>query len=192
MKSKILIFLLLAICHQSYSIYKFIIPINVVPNDAEIWVEGKLMGKGNITLILKEAKVINVLIQREGYVSEIVVFKYMNAIHVNRGRDKSDSKFNEGKVYSRGDNDTYQFTLIHDDKFAERTPVEVTNVDVKGKYTIGESSNPQCEIMHIGLTDSLTHIFFKYTTATSNTKNNSICIDDNIYIKICSKKIKSI
>jgi len=194
MKSKILIFLLLAICHQSYSIYKFIIPINVVPNDAEIWVEGKLMGKGNITLILKEAKVINVLIQREGYVSEIVVFKYMNAVHVKRGRDKSDSKFNEGKVYSRGDNDTYQFTLIHDDKFAERTPVEVTNVDVKGKYTIGESSNPQCEIMHIGLTDSLTHIFFKYTTATSNTKNNSICIDDNIYIKstLSEKKYKLI
>ncbi len=87
----------------------------------------------------------------------------------------------------------YYFTLRQDDRFVEKKQT-VTNVNVKDKYSIQEISNPQCEIMHIGLTDSLTHVFFKYTSATSDANENSICIDDNIFIKspLSEKKYKLI
>ena len=193
MKSKIFIFLLLAICHQSYS-FKVEITINVVPNKAEIWLDGRLIGIGKAVLTLKQAKVLNLSIQYKGYISEKVVFKYMRNGYRNRELAKSNPIYKDCILYTRYAKDTYEFVLKLDKGSVEKKPIEVTNVNVKGKYTIGESSNPQCEIMHIGLTDSLTHIFFKYTTANSNTKNNSICIDDNIYIKsiLSEKKYKLI
>src|ERR1700752_5239513 len=116
MKTKLFIPLLLFICSQSYSSEKFVIPINVSPHDAEVLVDGKLMGVGNLNLNLKEAKTFNLVIQRKGYLPQKVVFKYLNSYLVLHGLDKTDQKYKDGKVYSKGENKTYYFTLTKDDR----------------------------------------------------------------------------
>lgn len=42
---------------------------------------------------------------------------------------------------------------------------------------------PHCEIMQIGLTDSATHVFFKYTAPSQYEKGGWICAGDGFYIK---------
>ena len=111
MKSKIFTFLLFAISFQSYSFSKFIIPINVVPSEAEIWVDGKLIGVGSVTITLKDAKVFNLVIQSNGYVSEKIDFKFMKKSDIEKGLNKTLPIFKNSKVYSRGTNDVYNFTL---------------------------------------------------------------------------------
>lgn len=48
--------------------------------------------------------------------------------------------------------------------------------------TITRSDNPLCDIMQIGLTDSMTYVFLKYTNLTSN--QTKLCIDENSCLKI--------
>lgn len=42
---------------------------------------------------------------------------------------------------------------------------------------------PECEIMQIGLTDSATHVFFKYSVPPKYSNGGWICVGENFYIK---------
>ncbi len=59
---------------------------------------------------------------------------------------------------------------------------------------IQHSDVPQCEIMQIGLTDSATHIFFKYTAPPKYTNGGWICAGETFYIKdnLSGRKYKMI
>ena len=181
-------FFLLIICCNLCFASKFNIIVNVTPSDAEIWQNGELMGVGTVTLHTNRG-VLKIELKREQYISQEIVFKFMHRFHVEKGRDKTDPNFIGCQIYTSRDNGPYNFTLQQEERYVTTTTPVITNIDVKNKYSIRKASNENCEIMHIGITDSLTLLFLKYKS-TSEDNNNSICIDDKMYIKSSSNEKK--
>ena len=176
---KTLLFLIFITNFKSQSA-NFIIPINVMQDNVEIWVNDEFKGEGSIVLTFKVAKKLKIKIVKNGYITEIIEMLYCRREKTKWFKKRK--KYTGILPYHRGQNDAiiidlkkdYSYNSVSDELLSIQT-----NLD--NKYSMVRSSNSAFQIAHIGITDSLTHLFFKYTS--NGNHNNDICIDDNIYIK---------
>ncbi|MCF6294691.1 MAG: hypothetical protein L3J25_03255 [Flavobacteriaceae bacterium] len=88
-------------------------------SDAEIFVNGKLLGKGNIELVVPSKGCIMVIVKRVGYLTERIEFC---------------NKKNMSKPPR-----TYYLEMRRDDSFDASIQTDIANVDIELKSTIGKT-----------------------------------------------------